>query len=107
MATSRLEQLLEFLKEDPADPFTLYAIAIEYTKTDQDKAREYFQTLLQEHENYVATYYHAAKLYAALGEKEEAARIFRKGLTISQQRGDKHAYRELLNAYNEFLYEEE
>jgi lipoprotein NlpI len=31
---TRLEQLHQFLQEDPADPFNLYALAIEYQKTD-------------------------------------------------------------------------
>ena len=35
---NRLTTLLDFLKEDPEDAFTLYAIALEYLKIDEQKA---------------------------------------------------------------------
>jgi tetratricopeptide (TPR) repeat protein len=107
MSSSRLEQLFAFLQEDPDDPFNIYAIAIEYVKTDQEKALAYFEKLLHEHENYVPTYYHAAKLYAELGKKQEAGQTFQKGIAISLLAGNRHAHRELQNAYNQFLDDEE
>jgi tetratricopeptide (TPR) repeat protein len=107
MSDNRLEQLLGFLQEDPKDAFTLYAIATEYTKTAPLKALEFYETLLREHEGYVATYYHAAKLYAQLGKRAEAELTFQKGLDISNQQNDRHAYRELQSAYNSFLFDEE
>lgn len=107
MQNERLAQLFKFLEEDPKDPFTLYAIAMEHQKTDFLEALKYYELLLKEHEEYVGTYYHAAKLYAELGKKEEAEATFKKGLLIAQRQGDRHAYRELQNAYNEFLFDEE
>ena len=64
---SRLNQLLEFYKEDPKDPFTIYALAMEYLKLDVNESRKYYELLLTEHRHYVGTYYHAAKLYIELG----------------------------------------
>ena len=107
MSSSRLEQLFAFLQEDPGDPFNLYAIATEYMKTNPEKALEYYEKLLQEHENYVPTYYHAAKLYADMGKKQQADQTFQKGIGISLQAGNRNAHRELQNAYNQFLDEEE
>lgn len=107
MNTQRLSQLFEFLKEDPNDPFTKYAIAIEYMEKKPLESLKYFQELLQHHEAYTGTYYHAAKLYIALGNKEEAERTFVKGIEICKKQNDLHALRELQNAYNEFLFEEE
>lgn len=107
MNKQRLAQLLEFLEEEPNDPFNKYAIAIEYLEEKPMESLKYFQELLQNHENYTGTYYHAAKLYNALGNKEEAERVFLKGIEICRSQKDHHALRELQNAYNEFLFEEE
>jgi len=107
MNQSRLEQLFEFLQEDPQDPFNWYAVATEYLKTDLQAALQYYEKLLNEHENYVPTYYHAARLYAQLGFSEKAQTTFQKGIRISQQQGNRNAHRELQNAYNEWLEENE
>ena len=107
MALSRLEQLLQFWQEDPNDPFTLYALATEYRSTDTSKALFYYEKLLTEHPGYVGTYYHAAKLYFQLGQPEKAETIFKKGLEVSLQAGQRNIYRELQAAYREFLDEQE
>ncbi len=107
MNKERLAQLLTFLKEEPNDPFILYAIATEYSQNEPRKALEYYEKLLSEHENYVATYYHAAKLYANLEEKDKAENTFLKGIAIARIQNESLALRELQNAYNEFLFEEE
>ncbi|WP_242918090.1 tetratricopeptide repeat protein [Pontibacter liquoris] len=103
MNQNRLEQLLKFLADDPNDPFTLYALATEYRASDVEKARSYYEQLLAEHENYVGTYYHAAKLYEELGQQDVAARIYKKGLQISRQEGNMHAFSELQQAYNKMM----
>lgn len=107
MNQSRLEQLLNFLKEDPEDPFNLYAVATEYKLLDPRKAKEYFDKLLKYHEEYVATYYHAARLYSDLGDRKKSEDIFKKGMEIAMKINDHHAFRELQSAYNEFLFDEE
>jgi len=107
MTVSRLEQLFEFLRQDPKDPFTLYAIAMEYGNTDSGKALEYYEKLLREYPEYVATYYHAAKLYADLGRRGEAEKVFREGMAVSMRLQKSHAFNELQRAYRAFLDEEE
>ncbi len=106
MNKERLSQLHSFLKEEPDDPFILYALATEYSGEAPEKALAYYEKLLEEHDDYVATYYHAAKLYADMGESEKAEQTFRKGITIAQAQNEALALRELQNAYNEFLFEE-
>ncbi|WP_026464861.1 hypothetical protein [Adhaeribacter aquaticus] len=103
MTTSRLEQLLEFYKEDPTDPFTIYAIATEYLKIDIQKAKEFYELLLHEHENYIGTYYHAGKLYEHIGEKDKAENVYKKGMQKARQEGQMHAFSELQGAYNSFM----
>jgi tetratricopeptide (TPR) repeat protein len=107
MNNERLEQLFAFLKEDPDDAFTLYAIATEYIKTDIKQALQYYEQLLQHHPGYVPTYYHAASVYAQLGNAVKAKETYEKGLTVSLQQHNRHAHRELQNAYNQYLDEED
>jgi len=103
MNPSRLDQLFEFYKEDPNDPFTIYAIATEYLKIDIEKSRYYYELLLANHENYVGTYYHAGKLYEQIGEKDQAEKIYKKGMQISRQEGNQHAFSELQQVYNKLM----
>ena len=103
MLNNRLDQLFKFLEEDPNDPFTLYAIATEYRNTDKEKAREYYEKLLTAHQNYVGTYYHAAKLYEELNQNDLAESTYKKGMQISRQEGNLHAFSELQQAYNKMM----
>ena|SRR6478752_3796694 len=107
---SRLAQLLSFYQEDPTDPFTIYALAMEYLKLDVNESRKYYELLLTEHRHYVGTYYHAAKLYIELGLPDKADEVYQKGLKIARQEGNMHAFSELQQAYNKFKgldYEDE
>ncbi len=106
MNSQRLAQLFNFLKEDPDDPFNLYAIALEYLTQQPREALVYFEKLLQAHENYLATYYHAGKLYADLNEKEKAEKTFLKGINLARKQNNALSLRELQNAYNEMMFEE-
>ena len=101
MNSSRLEVLLKFLEEDPEDTFTIYALALEYANTDENKALEYYNLLLTDHESYIPTYYHAGKLYQKMGKLSEAESIYKKGMELSQKAHNFHAYDELHGAYNQ------
>jgi tetratricopeptide (TPR) repeat protein len=105
MNEARLAQLLAFLEEDPDDPFTSYAIATEYLKSDKKKARYYFEILLQKHPDYVATYYHAAHLYWDLNLHREAVQTFEQGITKAREQQDHLALRELRSAYEQYQFE--
>ncbi|MFP4089467.1 MAG: tetratricopeptide repeat protein [Cyclobacteriaceae bacterium] len=107
MSQERLKQLFSFLKEDPNDPFILYAIATEYNVNEPDKALPYFEKLLRDHPDYVPTYYHAAKLYADRDEPEKAEQTFKRGIIKAEQKKDELALRELKNAYQEFLFDQD
>ena len=106
MSTSRLDQLFEFQKEEPNDPFILFAIALEFQKIDSTKAMEYFTNLLLHHENYTGTYYHAAKLLETLGKKEEAIKVYEKGIIICRNENKLKAVNELMSALNNLKDEE-
>jgi tetratricopeptide (TPR) repeat protein len=102
MQTGRLEKLLEFITNEPDDPFLKYALATEYLHLNQaDKALEYYQNLVTKHPNYVGTYYHLGKLYEALNRREDAINTYETGMKISREQRDNHAFSELQAVYNE------
>jgi tetratricopeptide (TPR) repeat protein len=105
MTTSRLNQLLLYYRDEPNDPFNIYALALEYLKSDTAKAREFFDLLLDAHENYIPTYYHAAKLYQESGDRKRAIQLYEKGIQLAKQHRDLKAARELQSAYEELIFE--
>ena len=110
MNQNRLDQLFGFLKDDPTDPFLLYAIATEYRRTEPLQALSYYEQLLQQHPDYVGTYYHAGKLYEELQRKEDAEKTYQKGMATARKEGNMHAFAELQQAYNKLMgldYEDE
>ena len=103
MNHSRLNQLLEFYKEEPNDPFNIYALATEYKSIDPEKALTYFELLIENHPNYVATYYHLAHLYLELEKDEEAKITFENGIEKATINNKNLMLRELKSAYDEFM----
>jgi tetratricopeptide (TPR) repeat protein len=103
---NRLELLHQFLKEDPNDPFNLYALALEYLKSDTNRSYELFTELLTHHSDYIPTYYHLGKLYQESGKKEEAVRTFETGIGKARQLKDHKALRELQSALQELRDED-
>ena len=106
MSSPRLKKLLEFLQEDLNDPFTLYAVATEYRQEAPLKALYYYEKLLAEHPQYVATYYHAALLYVDLEKPDQAEQTFKRGIAVAKEQSEALALRELQGAYSNFLFEE-
>lgn len=105
---NRLEQLQEFLIASPNDPFVHYALAQEYKKLNQlDIALSKYLELVQNHPNYVATYYHLGKLQIELNQKNEAMITFETGIEIAKNIKDQHSLAELQSARLELLYDED
>jgi len=98
---NRLEQLAQFLQEEPDDPFNIYALALEYQKTDATKAKALFDELLEKHPAYIPTYYHAGNLYIALERIDDAIVIFEKGISEARKQNALKALRELQAVYDE------
>lgn len=101
---NRLEQLLNFYEENPDDAFVRYCIALEKVKTgEQDEGLKWYNDLIDDHPDYIATYYHLGKLHEEMGNQELAVEIYAEGLKVAQRIGDNHAYSELMNARNELV----
>ncbi|WP_143961521.1 tetratricopeptide repeat protein [Litoribacter populi] len=101
----RIEQLLDFAKEEPDNPFNFYALALEYQNSNIQKATYYFDLLLEKFADYLPTYYHAGLFFEKKDELEKAKSIFVKGISLAKAKNDNHAQRELQNAYQNFLFE--
>jgi len=102
MDKSRLDKLLEFLKNEPNDEFLKYALATEYLRLNETgKALEYYEDLVNNHPDYVGTYYHLGKLYEALNRKPDAINTYEKGMETAKRKRDNHAFSELQAVYRE------
>jgi tetratricopeptide (TPR) repeat protein len=109
MQSSRLDKLLEFLKNEPEDEFLQYALATEYLRLNEtDKALQYYENLVINHPDYVGTYYHLGKLYEALNRKPDAISTYEKGMEVAKSKRDNHAFSELQAVYREAIgYDED
>jgi tetratricopeptide (TPR) repeat protein len=99
--SQRIQLLKKFLEDDPSDPFTLYALALEYVKIDPQKAMDTFHLLLADHGEYLPAYYQLAKLYESRGQQENAAMTYEKGILIAKKQNDLKTLRELASAKEE------
>lgn len=106
MNPNRIMQLEKFLQEDPTDPFTKYALALEHIDSQKEKSLEFFEDLLKNHSDYIGTYYHAAALYAEMNNRERAETIYQQGIEMAKQLQEAHALKELQSAYMNFLYDD-
>ncbi len=101
MHRNRLQKLLDFIENEPNDPFLKYALATEYLNANEaDKALIYYQDLITNHSDYVGTYYHLGKLYEALNRKADAIKTYQAGMIIARNTKDMHAFSELQGVYN-------
>lgn len=101
---NRIEQLQEFLKEDSNDSFLKYALALEYVLVkENDTAIDCFLKLINEDENYVASYYQLGKLFESLNKVDKAIEIYKKGIEIAKKIENKKTLLELQEAYNMLL----
>jgi Tfp pilus assembly protein PilF len=97
--------LKEFLEANEKDSFIQHALALEYVKAGDDvEARKLFETLLQQNEDYIGTYYHLGKLLERNDEKQNALAWYERGMLKAKEVGDQHAYNELQAAYEDLLY---
>lgn len=101
----RLNQLKQFLQDDPDDPFNLYALALEYLKSDSKESKALFELLIEKHPEYLPTYYPYAQLLAEQKESEEAERVYLLGISMAKTKGEAKTLSEIQAAYNDWKYE--
>ncbi len=92
----RIATFRSFIARSPADPFPRYGLAMELkTRGDLAEAWAAFSELIAQFPDYVPSYLMAGSTLTALGRKDEAADVYRKGIEVASRRGDQHARREL------------
>jgi tetratricopeptide (TPR) repeat protein len=100
----RIATFKSFISRTPADPFPRYGLAMEHKGQGQlDEAWTVFSELLSQFPDYVPTYLMAGGTLAALGRRDEAADIYRRGIEVAGRRGDSHAKGELASALAEIV----
>ena len=107
MNNERIQQLIQFVEEEPGEPFNVYALAMEYMNTRPEQARIYFDQLLAQHPDYLPTYYHAAALYTDLDERDKAADLYAKGIALAQAQHNQKTLQELQRAQQAFEDDED
>lgn len=101
---TRIEQIREFLKEDPQDSFLRYALALEYVKINElEKAIKVILKLIEDEPNYIASYYQLGKLYEAIGQVDNALETYANGMEKSKNDTNRKTYLELKEAYNSLI----
>jgi tetratricopeptide (TPR) repeat protein len=98
----RIATFRSFIAKSPTDPFPRYGLAMELKGNGElAEAWAAFEELITKFPDYVATYLMAGGTLVALGRKDEAAEIYRKGIEVARRRGDQHARGELETALSE------
>ena len=105
MNTDLLAQLKNYYEEDPNDPFNIYALATEYKKTNHQEALRLYLEVANKFPDYVATYYHLAKLYETMNLRQLAIDTYERGMEVAKGNENRHSYNELRNAYDELIFE--
>ena len=104
MANTRLEKLIEFIKEQPDDLFLKYALAMEYQGlNDIEKAKEYFEEVIKVDKNHVAAYYQLGKIFEKLNDETSAISKYEKGLKNARINNDARSIREFNAAIDSLL----
>lgn len=102
---NRLEQLRQFIHDDPNDPFNYYALALEYAKSDVETAITQFRDLMLKYPDYLPAYYQAGNLFEAMGNREQAVAVLEKGIALAKQQQQYKTLRELQSVLDELLYD--
>lgn len=101
MLANRIELLQQYLKEDPDDAFSLYALALEYCNlNDFKKAAGFFSTLIEKHPDYLPAYFHFGKLLEKISTKEMANDIYLKGMELAKKQNKLKTLNEIKEVYN-------
>jgi tetratricopeptide (TPR) repeat protein len=87
--SSRLEQLQDFVKTRPDDPFPRYGLALELKNQGQlAEAADVFAELIARFPDYTPAFLHAGNTLAALKRKEDATRVYTDGIAACDRKRD-------------------
>ncbi len=92
----RIEKLKEIMATDPADSFSRYALALEYSGLNEPlTAIELLEELIQKDVNYISAYHQLGQAYGKLNRTQEAKQAYRKGIDLAHEQKDDKAEKEM------------
>jgi tetratricopeptide (TPR) repeat protein len=97
--TNRVEILKGYLEEDPKDCFSMYALALEYSKQNRNhEAIGLLKQVLNINPGYLAAYYQLGKFFEQERNFGEATSIFTKGIMVAMEQQNQKTLNELQSA---------
>lgn len=99
--------LKQFIQEEPSNPFNKYALAMEYYDTQPTDSLSLLNSLLNDHPDYLPTYFKAAHLLWENGQWSKADEVFQKGIQLADKQQDRKALQELKSAYQNFQFDQD
>lgn len=107
MQKNRVNELAQMLEENPGDLFLKYALAMEFTSMGNfEKARRYYEDILNADKAYLAAYYQLGKVCELLGDLAGAKKVYTKGILLAAAQGNQRTLHELKAAYQMVVDEE-
>lgn len=95
----KIKKLAGFVKKNPADSFSKFALALELMKKNEvSKSRVLFESILKQDPDYLGVYFHLGKLYEGLDMKEQALSLYRKGVELARRQNNQRTEAELKDA---------
>lgn len=105
---TKLKQLARQIKNNPGDSFSKFALALEFRKKGEfKKARILFEDILSNDPEYVGLYYHLGKLYETLDRRNDAQKLYEKGISIASKQDKGRTEKELKEALQHLKIERE
>ncbi len=102
----RIDLLLEYIKDDPDDPFLRYALGLEFQKAgNDDQALEQFLLVKDRFSDYLPNYYQLGSLLVRKGDKQEAISVLNTGIELAASQGDDHTAGELRGLLEEYSHD--
>ena len=96
---NRLEALKDLVKQNPADTFARYGLAMEYARAGEyAAAAAEYQAIAEAHPDYAAAYYQGGQALERLGRADAAREFYRQGIAVTTRLGDMHARDQLQEA---------
>lgn len=105
-SNSKIKKLAGYIKNNPDDSFSKFALALEFLKEDRlNKARILFEDIQKKDPEYDGVYYHLGKLYERSGLQEDALNTYKKGVEVAANNKNKRNVSELKEALAELEIE--
>src|SRR5258708_6646208 len=96
---TRIEELKSFLRDDPHDHFSTYALALEYIKINRAaEAISLLEKLIRLNPDYLAAYYQLGKLFESAHDFPKASFFYQAGIEVARKKKDQKTLNELRTA---------